>query len=322
MKLATFTKAGAAPRIGAVDPETRTIRDLQQGHVDATGAESPIFVDMIALMNAGEVGLAAAARAAEKAPTLPLDDVRLLAPVPLPPQIRDFSCFEKHLRGAPAGMTVLKARLAGEPVPDIAKIDIPLTPIYVDQPIWYISNRFNVVGHETQIEWPVYSDYLDFELEFGIFIGRGGKNISRADAGRHVFGYCLFNDFSARDQQGREMSGFMGPTKGKSFDTGNVIGPWIVTADEIGDIQGRKACVRVNGEVWASSTTSNMMHTFEDMIAFVSRSETLHVGEFFGSGTIGGCCGLEMDRWLKDGDVVELDIEGLGVLRNRVVRSR
>ena len=322
MKLATFSTAGAGPRLGIVDTDAGTIADLQQGHVAARGAESPMLADMLALMEAGEAGLALAARAAETAPALPLADVRLLAPVPVPPQIRDFSCFEKHLRGAPAGMSVLKARLAGGPVPDIRTIDVPLAPIYLEQPIWYLSNRFSVVGHEAEVQWPDYCDYLDFELEFGIFLGRGGKDIPKAHASRHIFGYCLFNDFSARDQQGREMAGYLGPTKGKSFDTGNVIGPWIVTADEIGDISGRAASVRVNGETWGESTTSGMLHSFEDMIAFVSRNETLHVGEFFGSGTIGGCCGLELDRWLKDGDVVELDIEGLGVLRNRVVRGR
>jgi 2-keto-4-pentenoate hydratase/2-oxohepta-3-ene-1,7-dioic acid hydratase in catechol pathway len=114
----------------------------------------------------------------------------------------------------------------------------------------------------------------------------------------------------------------MGPTKGKSFDTGNAIGPWIVTADEIPDPQALEVCLRVNGEEWVKNTTAGMIHSFEDMISFVSQDETLHPGEFFGSGTIGGCSGLESDKWLKDGDVVEAEVEKIGVLRNRVVRRR
>jgi 2-keto-4-pentenoate hydratase/2-oxohepta-3-ene-1,7-dioic acid hydratase in catechol pathway len=112
----------------------------------------------------------------------------------------------------------------------------------------------------------------------------------------------------------------MGPAKGKSFDTGNAIGPWIVTRDEIPDAKALAVSVRVNGENWGRNTTAGMIHSFEDMIAFVSHDETLYPGEFLGSGTIGGCCGLESDRWLKDGDLVEVEVEKIGVLRNRVRR--
>jgi 2-keto-4-pentenoate hydratase/2-oxohepta-3-ene-1,7-dioic acid hydratase in catechol pathway len=244
-----------------------------------------------------------------------------LAPVPVPAQIRDFSSFEKHVRGAPAGMQVLRARLAGGNVPAVGSIKIEPAEVYFKQPVYYISNRFNVIGPDADVTWPNYCDYLDFELEFGVFIGRKGKNLTRAQAREHIFGYAIFNDFSARDRQMVEMAGFMGPAKGKSFDTGNAIGPWIVTPDEIPDPGALKVTVRVNGEVWAQSTTASMLHGFDEMVAFVSQSETLYPGEFFGSGTVGGCCGLEMDRWLKPGDVVELDVERLGVLRNRVVRG-
>jgi 2-keto-4-pentenoate hydratase/2-oxohepta-3-ene-1,7-dioic acid hydratase in catechol pathway len=322
LKLATFAQGTGAARIGLVDTQACTILDLQAAHLAESGTAHPALATMLDLIDSGDAGLDRVHRVMSGAriDSIPLDAVRLLSPVPEPRQVRDFSCFEKHLRGAPAGMSVLKARLAGGSVPSLSSFDIPLPQIYRDQPIWYLSNRFSVVGPETDVEWPPYCDYLDFELEFGIFIGKTGKNIPLEKARDHIFGYCIFNDVSARDQQGREMQGFMGPTKGKSFDTGNVIGPWIVTADEIGEIGGRAASVRVNGETWASSTTSNMMHSFEQIIAFASASETLHAGEFFGSGTIGGCCGLEMDRWIKPGDVVELEIEGLGILRNRMVR--
>jgi 2-keto-4-pentenoate hydratase/2-oxohepta-3-ene-1,7-dioic acid hydratase in catechol pathway len=119
----------------------------------------------------------------------------------------------------------------------------------------------------------------------------------------------------------REMEMRMGPSKGKSFDTANVIGPWIVTPDEIGDVQALDVEVRINGESWGRNTTAHMLHSFEDMIAYISRDETLHKGELFCSGTVGGCSGLELDRWLKPGDVMELEVSRIGVLRNRIVKA-
>ena len=113
----------------------------------------------------------------------------------------------------------------------------------------------------------------------------------------------------------------LGPAKGKSFDAGNVLGPWIVTTDEIPDPYNLAMRTRVNGNIWTDATSSGMLHSFEGMIAYVSRDETVRAGEFFGSGTVGGGCGLELDRWLTHGDVVELEVERLGVLRNRVLKS-
>ena len=113
----------------------------------------------------------------------------------------------------------------------------------------------------------------------------------------------------------------LGPTKGKDFDTANVMGPWLVTADEIPDPYCLSMVARVNGEEWSRGTSGDMHHKFEDILAHVSRDETLHAGEFFGSGTVGSGCGLELGRFLKIGDVVELEIGGLGVLTNRVVTT-
>jgi 2-keto-4-pentenoate hydratase/2-oxohepta-3-ene-1,7-dioic acid hydratase in catechol pathway len=247
-----------------------------------------------------------------------LDEVQLLAPVPVPPQIRDFNNFEQHMRDASFGMARLKARLARQPEPDRSNIVIP--DVNFRQPIFYLSNRFNVVGQDAEISWPSYCDWFDYEAEFGIFIGRTGKDIPKPQAQDHIFGYSIFNDFSARDRQAREMEGWMGPTKGKSFDTGNAVGPWIVTRDEIMNPYALAVVVRINDEVVGESSTAGMIHTFEDIITFLSTDETIHVGEFLGSGTIGGCCGLESGRWLQDGDRVELEFENIGVLRNRVVR--
>jgi 2-keto-4-pentenoate hydratase/2-oxohepta-3-ene-1,7-dioic acid hydratase in catechol pathway len=307
MKLATFRAAGGAPAVGAVIGDE--IVDL-----------SAHFPSMLALIDGGEAALALAASAAAAARSRrKLAEVALLSPVPEPRQIRDFNNFEQHIRDAPWGVAKLRARLAGLPEPERGKAPA-VGEVTFKQPIFYLSNRFNVVGHDAEVHWPRYSEWFDFELEFGVFLGRKGKDIPKARAAEHIFGYAVFNDFSARDRQVREMEGWLGPTKGKSFDTGNAIGPWIVTRDEIPDPQALAVSLRVNGEVWAQNSTAGMLHSFEDMISFVSQDETLHPGEFFGSGTIGGGCGLECDRWLKDGDVVEAEVEKIGVLRNRVVR--
>lgn len=117
------------------------------------------------------------------------------------------------------------------------------------------------------------------------------------------------------------MEGMLGPAKGKDFDNDNAMGPCIVTADEIGDPYDLTMTARVNGEEWSRGHTGAMHWKFEDTIAFASKSETLHPGEVFGSGTVGNGCGLELMRFLDDGDTVELEIEKIGVLRNQVVRS-
>ena len=146
--------------------------------------------------------------------------------------------------------------------------------------------------------------------------GAGALEEARA----HIFGYLIFNDVSARDIQMREMQGQLGPTKGKDFDTGNILGPWLVTADEVPDPYNLTMVARVNGEEWSRGNSATMHHKFEDMIAYASADETLHAGEFLGSGTVGNGCGLEQGRFLKPNDVVELEIDGLGLLRNRFVK--
>ncbi len=327
MKLATFIDPSQHTVIGAVDTASQTVLSLQAAHHQNKGNDSPHLADMLALMDGGEPALALA-REIERlsAGAGPhrhaLANVKLLAPVPLPRQIRDFNNAEDHMRNAPAGMQMLVARMKGLPVPARSDVPVSIPDVNFAQPIFYISNRFNVVGTDATVEWPSYSEWFDYEGEFGFFIGKGGKNISKADAPKHIFGYTVFNDFSARDKQIREMEGRMGPTKGKSFDTGNAMGPWIVTADEIPNSRDLKVQVRVNGEAWGNSSTSSMIHSFEDMIAYISECETLHVGEFFGSGTMAGCCSLECDRWMKDGDVIEVEFERIGVLRNPVKRVK
>jgi 2-keto-4-pentenoate hydratase/2-oxohepta-3-ene-1,7-dioic acid hydratase in catechol pathway len=332
MKLVTFRTAAGEERIGAVRDDLASIADFKAGAAALGIDPGAAFNTMIALIEAGDAGLAAARQVVELAATprgasavVDMASVRLLAPVPVPQQMRDFLAFELHYKQARA--RALKIRAATFPDPKAAEIELAKTdefhipPIWYEQPVYYKGNRFSVVGPEADILWPRYSKKLDFELEFGVFIGKRGKNITRENALSHVFGYCIFNDMSARDAQYREYPGRLGPAKGKDFDTGNVMGPWLVTADEVGDPYNLDMIARVNGEVWGQGNSGSMYHRFEDMIAHASNEEVLQPGEFLGSGTVGNGCGLEHDRWLKPGDVIELEISRLGMLRNRVVQQ-
>jgi 2-keto-4-pentenoate hydratase/2-oxohepta-3-ene-1,7-dioic acid hydratase in catechol pathway len=325
MKLATFIQAGT-PVIGSVDTTAGTILDLRGAHRALFGSDHAALGDMLALMDAGDQGLDLARRVIERAGSdashrHPLASTKLLSPVPEPRYILDFNNFEQHMRDAPFGIAKLKARIAGQPEPERAKFNHVIPEVSLKQPTYYTANRFNVVGQDAEIEWPSFSEWIDYEAEFAAFVGKKGKNIPKNRAAEHIFGYAIFNDFSARDRQAREMEGWMGPAKGKSFDTGNAIGPWIVTRDEVPDSRGLAVKVRINGKEVGNSTTRGMIHSFEDIIAFLSVDETLQVGSVYGSGTIGGCCGLESGHWLKANDLVEVEFERLGVLRNRVVRK-
>jgi len=319
MILATYRRPDGRVSIGVVDRESQRVCDLQQ----ADDSKHAPFGSMLQLIQAGPAGLDRAREVVQRtkwqgSAIARLEDIKLLSPVPIPEQIRDFTVTELHAKQAARGIGRIRSKRLGTPPPPD---DIPLPRVIYDQPIYYKGNRFNVIGHDECVRWPSYSKMLDYELEFGIFIGRVGKNIPKSQARDHIFGFSVFNDFSARDAQEIEMSGPLGPAKGKDFDTGNAIGPWIVTIDEIPDPYKLEMIARVNGEEWSHNNSRVMLHTFEDMIAFVSQDETLYPGEFFGSGTTGNGCGLELDRWLKAGDVVELEVERIGVLRNRVVKE-
>ena len=312
MKLVSFYTADGAEHIGSVIDEGRAIVDFTA--IDSSRA----FQSMLDLIDAGQAALDHARNIERNARiTLPIEQARLRAPLPEPRQMRDFLSFEKHLRQARANRHLLG--ISGMPS-DPAKVELPA--IWYKQPIYYKCNRFSVVGTESDVVWPRYSSVMDYELEFGCVIGKDGKNVRRDDASAHIFGWCIFNDFSARDAQIAEMAGQLGPCKGKDFDTGNVLGPWLVTADEVPDPYNLTMVARVNGVEWSRGSSKDMGFRFEDFIAHVSTDERIRAGEFFGSGTVGSGCGLELGKFLNDGDTVELEVTGLGVLRNRVIRQK
>jgi 2-keto-4-pentenoate hydratase/2-oxohepta-3-ene-1,7-dioic acid hydratase in catechol pathway len=254
-----------------------------------------------------------------------LDQVRLLAPVPRPRSLRDCLAFEQHL--VRATRTVLKWRFS-----PLARLDawverrrgkalFGAPQVWYERPIYYKGNPSSVVGHDAEVRWPSFTEKLDYELEFGVFLGRPGRDIPESRAHEHIAGYTIFNDFSARDLQLREMQGRLGPAKSKDFDTGNVLGPFLVTPDEVPDPYSLSMLARVNGEAWSRGNSGQMHYSFEEILAYISRDETLHPGEFIGSGTVPSGCGLELDRWIQPGDTIELEVASLGVLRNRVMRS-
>lgn len=301
MRFVTYAGDKGAPRPGLLLEDGATVADL--GH---------LYPSLLALIDAGDDGLAAARKAAQApAKTLPLADLRLLAPLPEPRQLRDCMVYEKHLK---------QASEQGQKLMGVENPTATIPPIWYSQPIYYKGNRFSVIGTETDIEWPPYAELLDFELELALVIGRKGKDIAPEKAGDHIFGYMIFNDVSARDAQMAEMQGQLGPAKGKDFDTGNVFGPWLVTADEVGDIRNLHVRAAVNGDTVADTTAGDMQHEVGRILAHMSASETLYPGEVIGLGTIGDCCLLEHGRFLAPGDTIEFTVEKLGTLRNRLVR--
>lgn len=310
VKLVTFQVRNGRPRAGALLAGGR-ILDLQAAHRRRYGKSSTRLASVLAVVEGGDDALSVATflmKKPAKECVVSQSEARLLAPIPCPPQMRDFLCFEKHLVQAFEAV----ARLRGTPA--------RIPQIWYERPIFYHPNRFSVCGTQADVPWPAYTERLDFELEFGCYIGQPGKDISKEAARSHIFGYTIFNDFSARDEQTKEMAGQLGPGKGKDFDNANAMGPCLVTADEMRDPYKLDMAARVNGEEWGRGNSRDMRWKFEDCIAHVSRSETLHPGEFFGSGTVGNGCGLEQMRFLEPGDTVELEVEGIGVLRNRVVK--
>jgi 2-keto-4-pentenoate hydratase/2-oxohepta-3-ene-1,7-dioic acid hydratase in catechol pathway len=327
MKLATF-QAADGPRVGLVHSHDARMLDLAAA-VQRLGSEISPFRSMLSLIDAGPAALDTARKAFEthgKDDTLSLDVAKadILAPLPEPRQMRDGMSFPTHILQAPRGMLKLQARAKGD-MAELARIEaepLPELPeVYRKQPIYYITNRFSVRGTNTTVKWPRYSQTMDYELEFGIVTRNKGANISAAKARDHIFGFTIFNDFSARDAQRIEMEGRLGPAKGKSFDGGNVLGPWIVTPDEIGDPYNLKMECRINGRMRSQGVTKGMLFSFEEIIAHVTKDETLMPGEFIGSGTVGNGCGLELGQFLEHGDSIELEVENIGILKNKVERQ-
>lgn len=326
MRLLTFEHEGRR-RAGAFIEGDLRIVDLAVAHQLKHSEHAPELADILALIEGGDDALDKAMETVKSAPEQAIFKraaVTLKAPIQPPPQIRDCSCFELHLRQCYSAAREMRAKAKGVTViqdTGPSEAEQRILDLFAKQPIYYKANRYSVIGSEETVIWPSYSRMMDFELEYGVYIKKAAKDVPAEKARDYIFGYTIYNDFSARDAQAVEMIGQLGPAKGKDFDTGNAMGPCIVTADEMPNPYDLTMVARVNGEEWGRGNTSTMHWKFEDLIAFISRSETLQPGEFLGSGTIGNGCGLEAQRFLSPGDVVELEVDGIGVLRNRIIRD-
>jgi 2-keto-4-pentenoate hydratase/2-oxohepta-3-ene-1,7-dioic acid hydratase in catechol pathway len=232
--------------------------------------------------------------------------------------------FEEHLLNSYAMLRKTLAEQEADPEAALAEYEAKgvyrIPSVWYDIPVYYKANRFSFIGHDEDIIWPEYSEKLDFELEYACVLNSYTKDVSLEEAKKRIFGYTIFNDVSARDVQSVEMQASLGPSKGKDFDTGNILGPCIVTADSV-DADDMTMIARINGEEWCRGNSGSAHWTFAEVIAHASKSETLVPGECIGSGTVGGGCGLEHGRFLNPGDVIELEVSGIGTLRNRIVRK-
>ena len=316
MRLVTFEvesrfgrdrKTGALSGDRVIDLSAARANQLRQNRhpapVEIAQAELPS--DMVELLKLGSSSLAAAREAVAHAEddldkaikgsyAYTLDDVWLLPPLPRPPSLRCFLAGVEHVR---------RAFKEGPPQE------------WTQIPVYYKANCDEIYGPEDTVPWPAYSDKLDYELEICAVIGTAGRNVSVEQADNLIVGYTIYNDWSARDIQLREMSVGLGPSYGKDFASS--IGPAIVTKDEF-DLSRAQLTSRINGEEWSSGTSGELQFSFPEIISWVSQEQTLHPGDLLGSGPVGGGNGVELDRWLPESSVVELEVEGIGVLRNYV----
>lgn len=234
-------------------------------------------------------------------------EVKLKAPLPNPRSFRDFYAFEQHVKTARENR------------------GLEMIPEWYEIPVFYFSNHLVMKGPDESIERPRKCQWLDYELEIACIIGKEGQNISREQADEYIFGYCILNDWSARDLQRKEMTVGLGPAKGKDFATS--IGPYILTKDEMDGLTSGKGfnikmTAKVNGVLLSEGNMKDLFYSFGEMIERASDGVTLYPGEIIGSGTVGSGCLLELGqdvhRWLVPGDLIELEIEKLGVLRNTI----
>ncbi len=313
--LGPFTRTGAMHGQSVVDLNLAYARWLaDQGEAQPRRlADAQVPATMLEFLEGGSSTMAAARRALDYTIALgppargpsgetivhALGGVRLAAPLPNPPSLRDFIAFEDHIAAT--------SKKRGQPIP----------PEWYKMPVYYKGNHRTIIGPEAHLPWPLNTTKLDYELELACVIGRRGRDISEREANDYIAGYTIMNDFSARDIQFQEMACRLGPAKGKDFAT--ALGPCLVTPDEIADLASLTMIARVNGEEWSRGRFGTIHWSFAQMIAHVSRDETIYPGDVFGSGTVGGGCGLEQDRYLNPGDVVELEIQPIGVLKTQIV---
>jgi 2-keto-4-pentenoate hydratase/2-oxohepta-3-ene-1,7-dioic acid hydratase in catechol pathway len=323
----TETTFGPHLRLGALDSRGEVVFDLQIAYQAALTSQqlnpdeanrlalSTLPSEMERFIGAGRSALSAARQALEFAEasdpgellgpggmpaSIPLTETSLAPPLGRPNSLRDFIAFEDH---ALAG-----ARRRGQ----------DLSQAWYERPIYYKGNHRSIIGPEAELPRPSFTDELDFEMEIACVLGSGGVDLSEDEASATIFGFTIMNDWSARDVQRREMAAGLGPSKSKDFATS--LGPCILVADEGSAHPSLKMVARVNGETICEADLGDAYWTFPQMVSFVSQGERVWPTDVYGSGTpYRGCLLDHGGPYLEPGDVVELEVEGIGLLRNRIV---
>ena len=242
-----------------------------------------------------------------------------------PRSIRAFMLWERHVIAssrmlvknffpAPAAKVVLGyERITGRPFPKLKPNDR-----FREAPTFYVANHTSVLADGQDMWWPSHTKFLDFELELACVLAKPLADATPEEALDAVGGWFILNDWSARDVQADDARrNIFGPViKAKTF--ANSIGSDVVTADAVPDWTAMRGRVRVDGELWCEGTTADPQHTLGAMLAYASAGEKLDAGDVISTGTMPGCCGLELDRWIQPGQTVELEIDGIGTLTNRI----
>lgn len=302
---------GPEIRVVAAEPENDRVIDLKKayalsllkGGAAVEGARHlahATFSDLTQGVSFGDLFHEAAHKALESADdaALAIDEVTWTAAIK-PPVIRDSLTFNGHIKNFFGN--VMKT--------------IPTRAVY-ERPGYFKGTTSTIFGHDETIPYPSITEQLDYELEIGYIIGKPGRNLTPENAWDHVFGITIFNDWSLRDVQKQESPIGMGAQHSKDFAYG--IGPWITTIDEIPAVIGLKGQVRVNGEVWSDTKVEDFIWTPEETIAYASALNGIQPGDLIGSGTMAFGAGVELGRFLHPGDELELELEGVGTLRNRI----
>lgn len=315
-RISVSTPDGETTRVVAVEPEQDRVIDLARAYAlvlrrggataeRARAVSLALFPGSLSTgISAGDAFLARANEALSAADdaAIAIGDVSWRAAID-PPVIRDGLTFGTHIEN------YFKNVVHDKPVREVYQ-----------RPGFFKGNTATIYGHNQEVPYPSISEKLDYELEIGYIVGKPGRNLTPDDALGHVFGITIFNDWSLRDVQTLEGPIGMGAQHSKDFAYG--IGPWITTLDEINSIEGLAGQVRVNGEVRSETRVENFVYTPAELVAYVSLYGQLQAGDLIGSGTMGFGAGVEIGRFIEPGDEVELALEGIGTLRNRVASQK
>ncbi len=282
-------RAPCEARLGLVEGE-QVLEVLTPSGESAVGLDLPAYLEA-----AGESPGAQPRPTGERHESR---DVFMAPPVLRPRAFLDFYTFEQHVK-------TCRAKRGLEVVPEWYRV-----------PAYYNSNTSALFGHGQRVPFPAEEDRLDFELELACIIGQTCRNVPEAEADAVIAGYTILNDWSARSLQMEVMKIGLGPARGK--DHASSLGPCLVTRDEVPDVRDLAMRAYVNDTLWSEGNSGSSHYTFAEMIGYASRTRTLYPGDVLGSGTVGGGCGLEQDRFLSPGNRVRLEIDDLGEIENEV----